>query len=247
MRGLLELTKLEFKLLLRFFMVVFFALVFPSMMLLMFGGIYGNEPTSFFGGYGTVDVSVPAYIAMVIAVTGIMTLPINITTYREKKILKRFMATPIRTTDILISQIFVNIMFTVMGVIILILVGKLVFNMQIIGKLPAIILVFILSLISVFSIGFIIASVCSNARTATVVSNLIYFPMIFLTGATIPLELMPDYMVRISKLLPVSYVVSLQKGIWLGGGLADYRADILILLSILIAGIVISVFTFKWE
>lgn len=247
MRALWELTRIEFKLLTRYFVVVFFALVFPAMLLLIFGGIYGNEPSYLFNGYGTVDISVPSYMAMVIAVTGIMTLPINITTYRERKILKRFMATPIRAGHILISQVVVNILMTVLGVLILVLVGKLVFNLQIIGSLPAIILVFALSLTSVFSLGFIIASVCSTSRTATAVANLIYFPMIFLTGATIPIELMPAYMVKISKFLPASYVVSLQKGIWLGGSLADYKGDIFILLFLLCAGIVISVFTFKWE
>jgi len=246
MKNLTALIGLEFKLNLRFFMVVFFALAFPVLMLLLFGGIYGNEPTPFFGGYGSVDVSVPAYMSMVIAVTGIMTLPLNLANYRERKILKRFMATPIRIYDLLISQVVVNIIFTCLGVLLLVVVGMLVFNMQIIGNVLMISIAFLISLLSMFALGFIIASLCTNVRTASLVANLIYFPMVFLTGATIPLEIMPDYMVTISKALPLSYVVSLQKGIWLGGNLFDHTTELAVLLAIFIAGILISVKSFRW-
>jgi ABC-2 type transport system permease protein len=173
--------------------------------------------------------------------------PITLTTYRERKILKRFMATPIKASHLLISQIAVNTFLTILGMLVLLVVGKLVFDMQITGKVPAMIIAFLLSMLSVFAIGFIIASVCPNARSGTVVANLVYFPMIFITGATIPIEIMPGYMVQISKFLPLSYVVHLQKGVWLGGSLVDYKGDLLILLAILIAGIVISILTFKWE
>ncbi len=247
MKHLTALINLEFKLTLRYFIVVFFALAFPVLMLLMFGGIYGNEPTPFFGGYGSVDVSVPAYMSMIIAVTGIMVLPLNLVNYRETKVLKRFMATPIRTYDLLISQVVVNVMLTCLGVLLLVVIGMLVFNMQIIGNVLQIIIAFFISLLSMFALGFIIASLCTKERTASLVANLLYFPMIFLTGATIPLEIMPDYMVTISKVLPLSYVVNLQKGIWLGGSLSDHATELVVLLAILIAGTLISLKSFKWE
>ena len=70
-------------------------------MLLIFGGIYGNEPQALTGGLGTVDLMIPAYICMIVAVTGLMSLPLTIASYREQKILKRFMATPTQPLQIL--------------------------------------------------------------------------------------------------------------------------------------------------
>src|SRR5690554_3804187 len=102
--GLIKLAVLEFKLFTRNFLSMFFLLVFPSLMLLLFGGIYGNEPEPIFGGYGTVDVSVPAYAGIIVSVTGLMSLPLAVCEYREKKILKRFQATPLSPAYVIISQ-----------------------------------------------------------------------------------------------------------------------------------------------
>ncbi len=73
---------------------------------------------------------------------------------------------------------------------------------------------FLLAIISIFSLGFLIASVSPNMRSANAIANLVYFPMLFLTGATIPMELMPDTMVKISKAIPLTYVVNgFKKGV----------------------------------
>ena len=57
-------TWIELKLFLREPVGCFFTLLFPPLLLLLFGSIYGNEPTPMFGGRGTVDVSLPAYNAL---------------------------------------------------------------------------------------------------------------------------------------------------------------------------------------
>ena len=246
-RALFEITKVEFKLYSRLFIGMFFALVFPSMMLLIFGGIYGNKPEPLFGGYGTVDISTPAYSAMIIAVTGIMSLPLAICGYREKKILKRYMATPISPMYLLVSQIAVNFLMTIGGMGILIAVGILVFDLHFFGQALPMIFAFILSTLSIFAIGFTIASLAPGVKAVNAISNIIYFPMIFLTGATLPIEVMPETMRNISRFLPLTYAVDLLKGIWLGGKLSDYTQDIIILIAIFFVGVIISIFTFRWE
>ncbi|RDE35058.1 ABC transporter permease [Parageobacillus thermoglucosidasius] len=247
MKMLYNITYIEFKLFLRTFVNVFFSLVFPSMLLLIFGGIYGNEPSDMFQGHGTVDVSVPAYIAMIIAVTGIMSLPLSVSGYRERKILKRLKATPINPFYILLSQILVNFIMTVLGMVILFLVGKIVFELDFMGEFFDMLVAFILSTLSIFSIGFAIASFSPNMKFATVIANIVYFPMLFLTGATVPLEIMPKLMVNISKAIPLTYAVELLKGVWLGKDLSEFSKEILVLCGILAVCTTISVKKFKWE
>ncbi len=60
----------------KYLSTAFFTLAFPLMMLFLFGSIYGNTPSPFFGGYGSVDISVPAYSAMIIATSGLIGLTI---------------------------------------------------------------------------------------------------------------------------------------------------------------------------
>ncbi|MCB9423235.1 MAG: ABC transporter permease, partial [Ardenticatenaceae bacterium] len=70
MKALTKMTWVELKLKLREPVGTFFTLVFPLLLLFLFGSIYGNEPTPFLNGRGNVDNSVPGYIAMIIGTTG---------------------------------------------------------------------------------------------------------------------------------------------------------------------------------
>ncbi|MEN6388171.1 MAG: ABC transporter permease [Candidatus Cryosericum sp.] len=246
MKALLELTKVQLKLTARNFVVAFFSFAFPVLMLLMFGGIYGNKPTPFYGGHGTIDVMVPSYIGMIIAVTGLMNLPLTIAEYRDRKILKRFMATPLKPYYIIVSQVMANFAITLIGLLLLVITGKLVFGLHYLATGPSFILAFLLSIFSIFSFGFLIASIAPNANAATAIANIVYFPMLFLTGATIPLETMPAVMVRISKFLPLTYVVDLLKNTWLGVS-QSYATDIIVLVIVLVVSFSISALAFRWE
>jgi ABC-2 type transport system permease protein len=245
--GVIKLAGLEFKLFTRNFPNMFFLLIFPSLMLLLFGGIYGNEPAELFGGYGTVDVSVPAYAGMIISVTGLMSLPLTVCEYREKKILKRFQATPLSPSYVIISQVSVNLLMTIAGMILLFLVGKLVFNLRFMGSVWPVIAVFLFSTLSVFAMGFLIAGLAPNMRAATAIANLIYFPMLFLTGATIPIELMPELMQNIARFLPVTHVVKAMKAVWLGENILSVHSSLLVLAGVMLVCFFLSLRLFRWE
>ena len=116
MRAFLTVSWIEAKLFLRNFYSPFFSLAFPLMMLLLFGSIYGNAPDAFFGGHGAMDVSVPSYMGIALGVNGLMTLPLTLSDYRQKKILKRFRATPANPALLLLSQLFVSLVMTLAGV-----------------------------------------------------------------------------------------------------------------------------------
>lgn len=85
MRQLLKTTIFEWKLLLREFITIFFAIVFPVAMLLLMGSIWGNEPNDVHNGVRSLDAFFSGYINMIIAVTGLMSLPLTVSQYREQK------------------------------------------------------------------------------------------------------------------------------------------------------------------
>ncbi len=247
MKAFYETVKMELKLFTRYFANMFFIFIFPTLMLLIFGGIYGNKPVPMFGGYGTIDISIPSYTALIIAVTGIMAFPLSICGYREKKVLKRFKGTPISQSMVIFSQAVVSIIMTIIGFIILILVGKIVYDIKVIGNISYIISTFLLSMFSIFSIGFLVGSVAPNMKAGNAIANLIYFLMIFLGGATIPLEVFPDFMIKIAKALPLYYAVDLLKNAWLNKSLESSIRSITVLFTLMIVCIIISVKNFRWE
>lgn len=71
--------------------------------------------------------------------------------------------------------------------------------------------------------------------------------MLFLSGATIPIEIFPKNMLSITKFIPLTYVVRVLKGIWLANPLGDYVKEIIIVFIILVVCSVVSIKVFKWE
>ena len=247
MRGLKKLIVINFKLFLREPEALFFTLVFPLLLVFLFGAIYGNEPTAFFGGRGTVDVSTPAYMAIIIAVTGLMSIPVSVATDREKGILRRLRATPIHPQTILTGLVTVHFMVTLLGALLLVVAGKIVFNLRFDGNILYFFLAFTFATFSFFALGFVIASLASTGRTANIIGMVFYFPMIFLSGATMPAEILPDGVRLVARFLPLTYVVQLLQGMWFGEPWGEHLFGVAVLAAMLIAGVIVAAKTFRWE
>jgi ABC-2 type transport system permease protein len=247
MKSLLKLTWMEIKLFLREPIGAFFTLVFPLMMLFLFGSIYGNTPTAMFGGQGTIDISVPAYTAMIIATSGLLSISITMAAQREQGILRRLRTTPIHPFVILAAQVIVVFLMTCLGMVLLIVAGKLVYHLRFEGNALSVLAGFVLCSLSFFALGFILAGLMPTARTAQVVGMVLLYPMLFLSGAGIPRELLPDAVQKVARFLPLTYVVNLLRGLWIGEAWSQHLLDVGVLVGVLILGIIISAITFRWE
>ena len=247
MRGFWKLTWTETKLFLREPVAAFFTLAFPLMLLFLFGSIYGNEPTPFFGGYGSVDVSVPGYTALIIGTSGLLTLAITMASYREHGILRRLKATPLRPQAILGAQLIVIFVMTALGMALLVVAGKVVYGMRFSGNPWSVLAAFVLSCMSFFALGFVLAGLLPTARTAQIVAMAIFYPMIFLSGAGLPREVLPEGIKRFSRVLPLTHVVTLLRGLWMGEPWGDHLLEVGVLSALLIIGVLISAKTFRWE
>ena len=247
MRGLAKLTWVETKIYLRQPEAFFFTLIFPLLLLFLFGTIYGNKPNPFFGGRGTVEVSTPAYMAMIIASTGLLSIAIAVSSYREKGVLRRYRATPLRPSVILASQIAVHLAMTIIGSALVVVAAKLAYGLRFGGRPAAFILAFFLSSLSFFAGGFLVASLSRTARIAYTVGMVIYFPNLFLSGATFPKEMFPPILRTINKALPLTHVVSLLQGLWFGEPWSKHMTEVWVLGGLLVVGAILSAKTFRWE
>lgn len=247
MKSLLKMTWMEVKLFLREPVGAFFTLAFPLMMLFLFGSIYGNEPTQMFGGYGTIDISVPAYTAMIIATSGLMSITITMAAYRENGVLRRLRTTPVSPLVVLAAQVIVVFTMTSLGMVLLIVAGKLVYHIRFDGNAWSVLGGFVLSSLSFFGLGFILASVLRTARTAQIVGMVLLYPMLFLSGAGFPRELLPETIKKVSTFLPLTYVVNLLRGLWIGEAWSQHITEVIVLVVMLVVGVLISAKMFRWE
>lgn len=237
--------KTEFLLFLRDFFDVFFTLVFPVLLLVLFGSIYGNEPIYAGAELGMMDVSVPAYAVMVTGVTGLMSFPLTLAGYKEKKIYKRFDATPVGKGQIILAQTAVHVFMALLGISILFIAGKLLYHIQIQGMPIPICVGLLLAIAAMFSMGFLFTAIGQDFKSTNLLCYTFYFIMLFLSGATIPDMLFPDTVKTIAGFLPMTYAVDLIQGLFAGNGLGEHGKELAVLGVLTIVFLVIGMFLYR--
>ncbi len=246
MKSLLKLTFVDIKLLLRNYIAVFFTLAFPLLMLLLFGGIYGNQPAAIFGGHGSVDITVPGYIAaLIIGTTAFMSLPMDLASQRQLGVLRRLRVTPLSPAWVLIAKLASNLLLSLLGMGLVVTAGALIFHTYLPANGLAVLLGILLSSLSLYALGFALASLVRTVNGVRAVSFAVFYPMMFLSGGTLPSQLLPETMRAIGKFMPMTYSVNLIQSLWFGNGW-DGTA-VLALLGFLALGVLVSVKLFKWE
>ncbi len=238
-------TVSEWRLLLREPSAFFFTLVFPILLLLVFGGIFGNDPADGFDGVGPMDRSVPAYCVLIIGTLAIFNIPIQLAAYRENGVLRRLQATPIRAWMIFGAQLAVGFAVTALGTLLMLLIGVLVFDLNLPERPFATALALVMGVIGFASAGFVIAALCRTSRQVQLVANFLYFPQLFLSGASLPRNLFPNWLERISEWLPLTQLTILVQDLWVGDGWRP--SAIIYLVTMTVIGLALSIRLFRWE
>jgi ABC-2 type transport system permease protein len=254
MKSLLKMTWLEAKLFLREPVNAFFTLVFPLMYLFLYGSIFSNMSVPESGGQaavnntmGTIASYIPALTAMIIGTTGLMATTITMASYREKGILRRLRTTPVSPLVVLAAQVTVVFVMISLGMLLLVIVGKLVYHVDFEGNAFSVLGGFILSCLSFLGIGFILAGSLPTTRSAQTVAMVLLYPMLFLSGAFFSVKLLPAAVQKVSAFMPLTYVVNLLSGLWVGEAWGSHLLDVGVLAALLVVGVLVSVKTFRWE
>ncbi|MEI3503709.1 MAG: ABC transporter permease [Anaerovoracaceae bacterium] len=231
----------------REYIALFFSIIFCPMLMLIFGMVYGNDPSEMFGGQGTVDVMLPSFVGLVFAGTGLISLPVAVSGSKERGELRRYKMTPLSPMSFLAADVIMYFLISVIGMGIVLLIGRFGYNCRFTGNVFLLLYGFVLSGLAVFAIGLFIAAVSKTAKIAQTVGMVIGFPMMFLSGASMPIEFMPDAMDKVVKAMPLSYSVSMMRDIWDGAGFADLKGDSIVLLAVAVVFTAATAVTFKWE
>lgn len=245
MNAIWKMTWVELKLLFRSPLAVGFTVAFPVLLITLFGLIWGNTPNPQFGGLGMVDILAPAYLGLIVATAGLMNLPPALATRRELGVLRRFRATPLSPAVVLGSQIIVNLILAALGAVLTAAAGVLLFKMQLPGDPLVVALGFGLACLSFFALSFIIAGLARTGDAARSIGMALFFPMMMLSGAALPRQIMPEAVQKFSEWLPMTQVVILLTKLWHGG--SWNMVSVGALAGMLVVGALISLRTFRWE
>lgn len=204
MNGLFKMTWNEMKLFLREPFAVFFAVLFPTLLVVILGCIPSfRVPNKDLDGLRVIDLYVPISIALSLALLGLTALPSYLGTYREKGILRRLGVTPMPPARLLLAQMLMNLIMAIVAVALLLVVSRIVFNVvlprQIVGYAAA----FLLAAAALFAIGLFVAALAPSGRAASSIGMIFYFPIMFFAGLWIPRAAMPIALRDISDFTPL--------------------------------------------
>jgi ABC-2 type transport system permease protein len=246
MKKFFTLLKIEGKLSLRSIDSIFFGICMPVGIIILIGLIAGPNPTTSDAGYTLIQSSFGALVTVGICATAFMGIPLTIADYRDKKILKHFFVTPVSPTMLLWVHAVINMLLSVISALLIYATARIFFGYQMIGSELAFLGSYLLVMVSMYSLGLLIASLCRTIKTANVVCSIVYFPMLFLSGATIPFEIFPKQLQTVAGFLPLTQGIRLLKSASLGLE-TSLLMPLIVLVGSLIIGIILSMRFFRWE
>ena len=247
MRAFITLFKTELKLSTRHMDGIFFGVLFPVGIVLLLGAIYGSKPAHTGSSYTMMQLSFGAFTAVGIIATGLMGLPLVLSDYRNKKILKRFHLTPVSPAMLLIIQVLNSFIFCIISAVCTALVSIIVFGYTMPGSVIKYILSFLLVTVAIYSIGMLVASISPNIKIANLLCTILYFPMLLLSGTTVPYEVLPKVLQTVSNVFPMTQGVKLLKSVSLGESVGNMTVELAVMAAISLLCIVVSIKYFKWE
>ena len=247
LRGLWRLTWLELKIFVREPLGVFGTFL-PALVVVVLQRVVGSRTEPVDPDVPRVlSVELPILGCLLITASAVMSLVAIIAIYRDGGILRRLRATPLRPHTILTAHVLVKLLFTAITLGVMMYAGGRYNSVDAAVPLVSFTIAMLFSTVCILSLGFIIASVVPTARFAQPIGSLVIYPMIGLSGLFAPISTLPYGLQLPARLLPMTYVVSLLRGIWQGDGWISHTGDVLILAAMFLAFTALSAKVFRWE
>jgi ABC-2 type transport system permease protein len=201
--------------------------------------------------YKTIDFILPGQLGFSLLASGVFGVAFMFFNLRNTLVLKRFFATPISRTYIILGEMFSRVLFQMLTAVVIILAGRFFFGFTLIHGFETFTEMLILSFIGLIvfmGFGFIVSGLAKNDSTIPPFANLITLPQFLIGGTFFPTDVFPQWLQWIAKIMPLTHLnTALREVAFEGKSLWDVRIEIAILLLWGIAVYAVAVRVFKWE
>ncbi len=220
-------------------MVIFFALIFPAGMYTAFGFLFGGAT------YGAADTSyydeyTASFFGIILLNTALFNISPSLVVYKELGFFRRLMVTPLSINSIVFSTIVKAFIIFILGMVEVLFIGWLMFD-RLLPPFPLQLLAgLMICALCLFAFGFMLGSLFNRSNSAFSASVLIFQPMLFMSGASIPLDTFNTVFQLIAHIVPMYYVVDILRLSW-AGELFTAQAMISVLVACVLAVICIVI------
>jgi ABC-type multidrug transport system permease subunit len=217
-------------------------LAFPLGFLMLFGYVMAR------GDARVVATLMPGLLTTTMMSGALFGVALPLVQQREAGLLRRLRVTPVPAAAVAISHGITALMTSFVSLVILMVLAKLIFGMQMVGSWPSLAGVFLCGACALIPVGLLIGSTARDMRTAPAISNLIFFPMMFLSGSAMPFAFLPEGVQRFARMLPTTYLNDTYSSVIVRGESAfTLLASLTVLIGIGAVGIVLTSMLFRWE
>jgi ABC-2 type transport system permease protein len=246
MSALSRLTVTETKLFLREPIVVFFAIAFAPILLVVLGLVPSmKEPVTGLDGVRVIDLYVPVIVAMGVALFALSGLSQLFASYREKGVLRRMRTTPVRPGVLIGAQLVMATVLSAVTVTATLVIGRLAFGVGLPREPAAFVLSWLLMALAMFAVGLLVAALAPSAKSAGAAGTLVFFPLVFFAGLWVPRVEMNDLLRTISDLTPLGAGVQSLQDAAAGQWPQLLHLGVLLAWTILAGGLATRYF--RWE
>lgn len=249
MSGVRKLAWVETKLYLRDPLTLVFTLAFPLIMLFVLAGVFGNSTADrtkvIYRGVGAIDFYVPAYVGLVAAAVGLVSLPVHLASYRERGVFRRFRASGVSVWSLIGAEVAVTLGLVMTSAALVIGLAALAYSNREPSAPLGVLATFVLVALTFSAIGFLLGAVLRNARAAQGAGTILFFVMMLLSGGGPPPEVMTGPMRAIADALPLTHAIRILQDPWLG---FDFQwAALAAVLGFLVFSTALAARYFRWE
>jgi ABC-2 type transport system permease protein len=201
--------------------------------------------------YRMIDFILPGQLGFSLLSTGVFGTAFVFFSLRQTLVIKRFFATPVKRSSIVIGEGIARIGFALLGALFIILIGRFFFHFTLIHGAITVLNMLVLATLGVIvfmGFGFVVSGLAKSESTIPPISNIITLPQFLLSGTFFSIENFPSWLQPISKSLPLTYLNNgMRKIAFEGAGIWDVRHEILILMIWGVLVYAVAVKVFKWE
>lgn len=201
--------------------------------------------------YRTIDFILPGQLGFSLLASGVFGVAFMFFNLRTTLVLKRFFATPISRTHIILGEMLSRVLFQMLTAVVIILAGRFLFGFTLVHGVKTFVEMVVLSFIGLvvfMGMGFIISGLAKNESTIPPFANIVTLPQFLIGGTFFSIEVFPKWMQWIAQALPLTHLNNaLREVAFEGNNLWDERWEIGILLLWGIVVYAIAIKVFKWE
>lgn len=226
---------------------LFFSFAFAPVLVLALGAVFGNDPRPEFDGHGFLDATLPAFASLVLAMTGVLQVPVAMLTLRDSGALRRLSLTPLRRSTFMAASLTVHFLVGITGMLAALALGIAVFGVSIPSNVVGILAVCVIGLSAFLAVGWALAALYPSTSAATGIGNALMILLMLTSGAFTPLAVMPEGVQQIIRYSPVRWFVDAAQQTWAGGSLREVITPLLLLLAVLLVATVVGHLWFRWD